>query len=144
MAFRGLTLALLLVLLLLLLPLYSILHHLRWLHPMPDPEHTQRAHPHEELHQLHRRAGVLHPEPRVPRQHHGEAGLHRHHDGRLPRPVCRIGFTTLSPMPLQDQPVVVLLLEGPRSHKVLVIREYGGHEDLRGSGRRSVIPYIHG
>jgi hypothetical protein len=35
-------------------------------------------------------------------------------------------------------------LEGLRSHKVLVIREYGGHEDLRGSGRRSVIPYVHG
>jgi hypothetical protein len=26
----------------------------------------------------------------------------------------------------------------------LAIREYGGHEDLRGSGRRSVIPYVHG
>jgi hypothetical protein len=33
---------------------------------------------------------------------------------------------------------------GLRSHKVLVMREYGGHEDLRGSGRRSVIPYAHG
>jgi hypothetical protein len=39
---------------------------------------------------------------------------------------------------------VVLLLEGLRSHKVLVIREYGGHEGLRGSGRRSVTPYVHG
>jgi hypothetical protein len=39
---------------------------------------------------------------------------------------------------------VVLLLEGHRSHKVLVIQEYGGHEGLRGSGRRSVIPYVHG
>jgi hypothetical protein len=39
--------------------------------------------------------------------------------------------------------VVVLLLEGLRSHKVLIIREYGGHEDLRGSGRQSVIPYVH-
>jgi hypothetical protein len=39
---------------------------------------------------------------------------------------------------------VVLLLEGLRSRKVLVIKEYGGHEDLRGSGRRSVIPYVHG
>jgi hypothetical protein len=39
---------------------------------------------------------------------------------------------------------VVLLLEGLRSHKVLVIRKYGGHEDLRGSSRRSVIPYVHG
>jgi hypothetical protein len=38
---------------------------------------------------------------------------------------------------------VVLLLEGLRSHKVLVIGEYGGHEGLRGSGRRSVTPYVH-
>jgi hypothetical protein len=58
--------------------------------------------------------------------------------------MCRSGFTTLPPVPLQEQPAVVLLLEGLRSHKVLVIREYGGHEDLRGSGRRSVIPYVHG
>jgi DNA-directed RNA polymerase specialized sigma24 family protein len=39
---------------------------------------------------------------------------------------------------------VVLLLEGLRSHEELAIREYGGYEDLRGSGRRSVIPYVHG
>jgi hypothetical protein len=39
---------------------------------------------------------------------------------------------------------VVLLFEGLRSHKVLVVSEYGGHEDLCGSGRRSVIPYVHG
>jgi hypothetical protein len=57
---------------------------------------------------------------------------------------CRSGFTTLPPVPLQEQPVVVLLLEGLRSHKVLVIREYGRHEDLHGSGRRSIIPYVHG
>jgi hypothetical protein len=56
---------------------------------------------------------------------------------------CRNGFTTFSLVPLQEQPAVVLLLKGLRSYKVLVIREYGGHEDLRGSGRRSVIPYVH-
>jgi hypothetical protein len=39
---------------------------------------------------------------------------------------------------------VVLLLEGLRSHKVLVIGEYGGHEGLHGSGRRSVTPYVNG
>jgi hypothetical protein len=39
---------------------------------------------------------------------------------------------------------VVFLLEGLRSHKVLVIGEYGGHKGLRGSGRRSVTPYVHG
>jgi hypothetical protein len=38
---------------------------------------------------------------------------------------------------------VVLLLEGLRSHEVLAMREYSGHENLRGSGRRSVIPYVH-
>jgi hypothetical protein len=56
----------------------------------------------------------------------------------------RSGFTTLPPVSLQEQPVVVLLLEGHRSLGELAIREYGGHEDLRGSGHRSVIPYIHG
>jgi hypothetical protein len=60
------------------------------------------------------------------------------------RSYYRSGFTTLPSVPLQEQSVVVLLLEGLRSHKVLVIREYGGHEDLRDSGRRSVIPYVHG
>jgi hypothetical protein len=39
--------------------------------------------------------------------------------------------------------VVLLLLEGHRSLGELAIREYGGHEDLCGSGRRSVIPYVH-
>jgi hypothetical protein len=39
---------------------------------------------------------------------------------------------------------VVLLLEGHRSLEELAIPEYGGHEDLRGSGRRSIIPYVHG
>jgi hypothetical protein len=39
---------------------------------------------------------------------------------------------------------MVLLLEGHRSLEELAIREYGGHEDLRGLGRRSVIPYVHG
>jgi hypothetical protein len=39
---------------------------------------------------------------------------------------------------------VVLLLEGLRSHEELAIRGYGKHEDLRGLGRRSVIPYVHG
>jgi hypothetical protein len=57
---------------------------------------------------------------------------------------CRSGFTTLPPVLLQEQYRCGFLLEGLRSHKVLVIREYGGHEDLRGSGHRSVIPYIHG
>jgi hypothetical protein len=57
---------------------------------------------------------------------------------------CRSGFTIFSPVSLQEQPAMVLLLEGLRSDKVLVIREYGGHKDLRGSSRRSVIPYVYG
>jgi hypothetical protein len=43
----------------------------------------------------------------------------------------------------REQPAVVLR-SGLRSYKVLVMREYSGHEDLRGSGRRSVIPYVYG
>jgi hypothetical protein len=39
---------------------------------------------------------------------------------------------------------VVLLLEGALVSWLLAMREYGGHKDLRGSGRRSVIPYVHG
>jgi hypothetical protein len=38
---------------------------------------------------------------------------------------------------------VVLLLEGALVSWSLVMDERGGHEDLRGSGRRSVIPYVH-
>jgi hypothetical protein len=39
---------------------------------------------------------------------------------------------------------VVLLLEGALVSWLLAMREYGGREDLHGSGRRSVIPYVHG
>jgi hypothetical protein len=35
-------------------------------------------------------------------------------------------------------------LEGALVSWLLAMREYGGHEDLRGSGRQSVIPYVHG
>jgi hypothetical protein len=38
---------------------------------------------------------------------------------------------------------VVLLLEGALVSWLLAMDERGGHEDLRGSGRRSVIPYVH-
>jgi hypothetical protein len=38
---------------------------------------------------------------------------------------------------------VVLLLEGSLVSWSLSMDERGGHEDLRGSGRRSVIPYVH-
>jgi hypothetical protein len=57
---------------------------------------------------------------------------------------CRNGSATLPPVPLQEQPVVVLLLEGALVSWSLAMNERGGHEDLRGSGRRSVISYVHG
>jgi hypothetical protein len=56
---------------------------------------------------------------------------------------CQSGFTTLPLVLLQEQPVVVLLLEGTLVSWFLAMNERGGHEDLRGSGRRSVIPYVH-
>jgi hypothetical protein len=39
---------------------------------------------------------------------------------------------------------VVLLLEGALVSWSLAMDERGGHEDLCGSGRWSVIPYVHG
>jgi hypothetical protein len=51
---------------------------------------------------------------------------------------------TLPPVPLQEQLVVVLLLEGALVSWSLAMDECGGHEDLRDSNRRSVIPYAHG
>jgi hypothetical protein len=39
---------------------------------------------------------------------------------------------------------VVLLLERALTFWSLAMDEHGGHEDLRGSDRRSVIPYVHG
>jgi hypothetical protein len=39
---------------------------------------------------------------------------------------------------------VVLLLEGALVSWLLGMGERGGHEDLHGSGRHSVIPYVHG
>jgi hypothetical protein len=45
---------------------------------------------------------------------------------------------------LQEQPDVVLLLEGALVSWSLALDGRGGHEDLRGSSHRSVIPYVHG
>jgi hypothetical protein len=39
---------------------------------------------------------------------------------------------------------VVLLLESDLVSWSLAMDEHGGHEDLHGSGHRSVIPYVHG
>jgi hypothetical protein len=51
---------------------------------------------------------------------------------------------TLPPVPLQEQPAVVLLLEGALVSWSLAMDERGRHEDLRGSGHQSLITYVHG
>jgi hypothetical protein len=51
---------------------------------------------------------------------------------------------TLSPVLLHEQPVVVLLFGRTLASLSLAIDERGGRQDLRGSGCRSVIPYVHG
>ncbi|KAM0856605.1 hypothetical protein ACQ4PT_049005 [Festuca glaucescens] len=58
---------------------------------MPKGEATQRARLRAELQQLHRRAGLLHQEPQVLHQRHGEATLHRDADRLPPRPGRRHG-----------------------------------------------------
>jgi hypothetical protein len=58
----------------------------------------------------------------------------------------------MSPLPGAPNVEVVLrhfhrcgsFVGGAQIAEELAIREYGGHQDLRGSGRRSVIPYVHG
>jgi hypothetical protein len=57
---------------------------------------------------------------------------------------CRSGFATLPPELLQDQSAVVLLLGRYLASWLLAMDEHSGLKDLRGSGRRSVIPYVHG
>jgi hypothetical protein len=61
-----------------------------------------------------------------------------------PAPDCRSGFTTLPPVPLLEQYRCGSFVGGAQITEELAIREYSGHEDLRGSGRWSVIPYVHG
>jgi hypothetical protein len=56
---------------------------------------------------------------------------------------CRSGFTTLPPVPLQKQLIVVLLLDRVLVSWSLVMNEHGEYKDLCSSDRRSVIPYIH-
>jgi hypothetical protein len=58
--------------------------------------------------------------------------------------MCRSGFTTLLTVLLQELHVVVLLLKRVLVSWSLAMDERGEHEDLRGSGRQSVIPYVHG
>jgi hypothetical protein len=55
----------------------------------------------------------------------------------------RSGYMTLPPVPLQEQPTVVVLLEGVVVSWSLAMDERGEHKDLRGLGRRSVITYVH-
>jgi hypothetical protein len=56
---------------------------------------------------------------------------------------CQSGFATLPSVLLQEQPAVVLLLERTLVSWSLAMDERGVYEELRGSGRRSVIPYVH-
>jgi hypothetical protein len=51
------------------------------------------------------------------------------------------GFTTLPPVPLQEQPTVVLLLEEVLVSWSLAMNECGGYEDLRDSGHQS-LPFL--
>jgi hypothetical protein len=67
--------------------------------------------------------------------------LHGAQDSGLP---CQSGFTTLSSEPLQEQSAVVLLCGRSLAYWLLALSERGGHGDLHGSARLSVIPYIHG
>jgi hypothetical protein len=46
-------------------------------------------------------------------------------------------------MLLQEQFIVILLLERVLFSWSLAMDEYDGYRDLCGSGRRSVIPYVH-
>jgi hypothetical protein len=57
---------------------------------------------------------------------------------------CRSGFTTLPPEPLSKKPIVVLLWERPIAFWLLALGECGGHGDLHGLDRLSIIPYVHG
>jgi hypothetical protein len=79
-------------------------------------------------------------------QHGDEAEKTKNGKMGLPtwRTKCRSGFTTLPPVPLLEQYHCGSFVGGVRSHEELAIREHSGHEDLRGSGHRSVIPYVHG
>jgi hypothetical protein len=56
----------------------------------------------------------------------------------------RSGFMTLPSVLLQEQPAVVLLWGRALASWSLAMNECGGHQDLRGLDRRSIIPYVHG
>jgi hypothetical protein len=74
-----------------------------------------------------------------------EAFLPEKHQAPLPgAPNVEVVLRHFHRCRYRSSTAVVLLLEGLRSLEELAIREYGGHEDLRGSGRWSVIPYVHG
>jgi hypothetical protein len=58
--------------------------------------------------------------------------------------VCQSGFTTFLSLLLQEQFGVILLLKRALVFWSLVIDKRSWHEDLHGSDRRNVIPYVHG
>jgi hypothetical protein len=91
------------------------------------------------------------PWPR--RRHRPTAGPPPAADPPPPRPPlysenphqrCRSGFTTLPPVSLLEQYRCGSFVGGAQIVEELANREYGGHEDLCGSARQSVIPYVHG
>jgi hypothetical protein len=56
----------------------------------------------------------------------------------------RSDFTTLPPALLPEQPIVVLCLERAFVSWFLARDGHGEHSGLRGSGRQSITPYVHG
>jgi hypothetical protein len=58
--------------------------------------------------------------------------------------LCQSGFATLPSELLQEQPAVVRLWGRPLASWFLALGERGGHDDLRGLGHLSVIPYVQG
>jgi hypothetical protein len=74
------------------------------------------------------------------------AGVHEEHlavDCRLLSGGRLSGIMTFSSVLLQEQFAVILLLKMALVSLSPDMDEHGEHKDLRGSGRRSVIPYVH-
>jgi hypothetical protein len=94
----------------------------------------------------------LEPQAVKPPRHHGGRRLgvveallpEKHQAPYLTRQMSKWFYDTSTGTAPRERSAVVLLLEGALVSWLLAMREYGGYEDLRGSDRRSVIPYVHG
>jgi hypothetical protein len=94
------------------------------------------------------------PSPTLPRAAAGPGcrptPCHRHCSQGPPAtaaqrsPNNRSDFMTFLSVLLHEQPTVVLLWGRHLASWSLALDIHNGHEDLRGSSRRSVIPYVHG